>query len=82
MEWQHPEWLYLILPLAVAWLGLSLYSRGRRRRAAEAFVAQAMWSRILPPDSRARFWAKLVLREIGPGDGTGRPRRTTIRNAI
>ncbi len=63
MEWQHPQWLYLILPLAVAWLGLSLYSRRRRLRAAEAFVAQAMWSRILPPDSRARFWMKLLLRE-------------------
>ena len=64
MEWQHPEWLYLILPLAAAWLALALYSRRRRRRAAEAFVAQAMWSRILPVDSRARFWAKLLLREI------------------
>jgi Ca-activated chloride channel homolog len=63
MEWQHPQWLYLILPLAAAWLALSLYSRRRRRRAAGAFVAQAMWSRILPVDSRARFWAKLVLRE-------------------
>ncbi len=63
MEWQHPQWLYLILPLAAAWLMLSLYSRRRRRRAAEAFVAQAMWSRILPPDSRARFWVKLFLRE-------------------
>ena len=63
MEWQHPEWLYLILPLAAAWLVLSLYSRRRRRRAAEAFVAQAMWSRILPADSRARFWVKLLLRE-------------------
>jgi len=63
MEWQHPEWLYLILPLAAAWLSLSLYSRRRRRRAAEAFVAQAMWSRILPADSRARFWVKLLLRE-------------------
>ena len=57
------QWLYLILPLAAAWLALSLYSRRRRRRAAEAFVAQAMWSRILPPDSRARFWVKLLLRE-------------------
>ena len=63
MEWQHPEWLYLILPLAVAWLALALYSRRQRRRAAEAFVAQAMWSRILPADSRARFWLKLLLRE-------------------
>ena len=63
MDWQHPQWLYLILPLAAAWLALSLYSRRRRRRAAEAFVAQAMWSRILPPDSRGRFWVKLLLRE-------------------
>ena len=27
-------------------------------------MAQAMWSRILPADSRARFWVKLLLREI------------------
>ena len=64
MEWQHPQWLYLILPLAAGWLALALYSRGRRRRAAEAFVAQEMWSRILPPDSRTRFWVKLLWREI------------------
>jgi Ca-activated chloride channel family protein len=63
MEWQHPQWLYLILPLGAAWLALSLYSRGRRRRAAQSFVAQAMWSRILPTDSPARFWWKLFLRE-------------------
>ncbi len=63
MDWQHPEWLYLILPLGAAWLALALYSRRRRRRAAEAFVAQAMWSRILPADSPARFWVKLLLRE-------------------
>ncbi len=63
MEWHHQEWLYLILPLAAAWLALSFYSRSRRRRAAEAFVAQAMWSRILPADSRTRFWVKLLLRE-------------------
>lgn len=63
MEWQHPEFLYLILPLGAAWLGLSLYSLRRRRRAAEAFVAHAMWSRILPAESRGRFWVKLLLRE-------------------
>ena len=64
MEWQRPEWLYLILPLGVAWLALSLNSRRLRRRAAAAFVAQPMWSRILPPDSPGRFWLKLLLREI------------------
>jgi Ca-activated chloride channel family protein len=63
MEWQHPQWLYLILPLGVAWLALALYSRRRRRRAAAAFVAQAMWPRILPADSRAGFWVKTLLRE-------------------
>ncbi len=63
MEWQHPGWLYLIVPVAAAWLFLSLYSRRRRQRAAEAFVAQAMRSRILPADSRARFWVKLLFRE-------------------
>ena len=44
MEWQHPGWLYLIVPMAVAWLLLSLYSRRRRKSAAEAFVAKAMQS--------------------------------------
>jgi len=63
MEWQHPQWLYCILPLGVAWLALSLDSRRRRRRAAAAFVARAMWPRILPPESPARFWLKLLLRE-------------------
>ena len=63
MEWQHPGWLYLILPAAVAWLLLSLHSRRLKLRAAEAFVAKAMQSRILPADSRGRFWAKLLFRE-------------------
>ena len=40
------------------------FVRGASRlRAADAFVAKAMQSRILPVDSRARFWAKLLLRE-------------------
>lgn len=64
MEWHHPERLYLILPLCAAWLVLALYSERRRQRAREAFVAHAMWSRILPDASRLRFWSKLVLREI------------------
>jgi Ca-activated chloride channel family protein len=63
MEWHNPRWLYLILPLAAAWLALSLYSRRRRQRAAAAFVAEAMWSRILPAESTTRFWVKLLLRE-------------------
>jgi Ca-activated chloride channel family protein len=63
MEWQHPQWLYLILPLALAWLALSVYSRRKRRRAAAAFVAQPLWTRILPTDSPGRFWVKLLLRE-------------------
>jgi Ca-activated chloride channel family protein len=64
MEWQQPQWLYLIVPLGVAWLALAVYSRRRRRRAAEAFVAQTMWDRILPADSPARFWVKTLLREV------------------
>src|SRR5690349_79362 len=63
MEWERPEFLYVILPLVGAWLALALFSRRRRHRAAEAFVARQMLSRILPADSRARFWMKLVLRE-------------------
>ncbi|MBS0201809.1 MAG: VWA domain-containing protein [Planctomycetes bacterium] len=64
MEWQHPEALYLILPLCAAWIGLSLYSDRRRQRARTAFVARTMWSRILPEESRSRFWTKLLLREV------------------
>lgn len=64
MDWQHPQALYLILPLCVAWLALALYSDRRRRQARELFVAQAMWSRILPTESRLRFWMKLALREV------------------
>lgn len=64
MEWQHPQWLYLILPLAAAWLALAVYSRRRRLRAAASFVAQPMWPRILPADSPGRFWVKTLLREL------------------
>ena len=60
-----PRLLYLILPLSAAWLVLSLYSRRKRRQAAEAFVAREMWPRIFPTDSAPRFWFKLLLREAG-----------------
>src|SRR5262249_30017426 len=64
MEWQRPEALYLILPLCAAWLALALYSNRRRHVARQAFAAKAMWSRILPAESPARFWTKLILREL------------------
>lgn len=63
MQWQSPQFLYLILPLCVGWFGLALYSERRRQRARESFVSQPMWSRMLPAISRTRFWLKLVLRE-------------------
>src|SRR6185437_15050413 len=63
MEWQRPEFLYLILPLTLTWLALAVYSRRHRHRAAHSFVAQQMSSRILPADSPGRFWMKLLLRE-------------------
>ena len=63
MEWQSPRFLYLILPLCIGWLVLALYSERRRQRARESFVAQPMWSRVLPATSQARFWLKLVLRQ-------------------
>ncbi len=64
MEWQSPQFLYFILPLGVAWLLLAVYSRQKRKTAREAFAANAMWSRIFPEDSTARFWSKLLLREL------------------
>ncbi len=64
MEWQRPQFLYLILPLCVSWLLLALYSDRRRQLAWAAFVAQAMWSRVLPEASRTRFWLKLILQQL------------------
>ena len=63
MNWQYPQALYLILPLCVGWFVLALESDRRRRRARAAFVAPAMWSRILPEESQSRFIVKLLLRE-------------------
>lgn len=64
MEWQTPQFLFLILPLCLSWLALTLYSEKRRQRARESFIASAMQSRILPAMSRFRFWCKLLLFEI------------------
>jgi Ca-activated chloride channel family protein len=64
MEWHRPEALYLILPLCAAWFVLALDSSRRRHRARSAFAAQAMWSRLMPGESRFRFWTKLFLKEI------------------
>lgn len=61
MEWNHPEALWLILPLSGLWVGLALYARARRRRAAAAFVAAVLWPRVLPPESGERFWLKTAL---------------------
>jgi len=63
MEWQRPEALFLILPVLAAWLGLALLSRARKRRAARKFVDAAMAPRILPMESSARFWLKLLCME-------------------
>ena len=64
MEWQHPEALYFILPLGIAWAMLTVWSDRLRQRARESFAAATMWSRIFPPVSRGRFWGKLFLREV------------------
>jgi Ca-activated chloride channel homolog len=64
MEWQSPQFLYFILPLCVGWLLLALYSRHKRWMAREAFAARAMWERLFPDESTARFWFKLILREL------------------
>jgi len=64
MEWQTPEALYLILPCCAAWLVMILVSDRNRQTAREAFVARAMWDRILPEQSRIRFWSKQFLRIV------------------
>lgn len=64
MDWQSPQFLYLILPVCVGWFIIALYSESKRQKAREAFVAQPMWERVLPEASRFRFWLKLLLREL------------------
>ncbi len=64
MQWSHPEAIYLILPLTLAWLGLSLYSERRKERARTDFAAQAMWPKLFPQQSLWRFWTKLALRIV------------------
>ncbi len=64
MDWKTPQALYLILPFGLAWLLLAIYSDRRKQRAREAFVSQSMWSRILPEESRFRFWLKQMLRVV------------------
>lgn len=63
MEWQHPESLYFILPLCVAWAVLAIWSDRKRAAARASFASTAMWPRIFPVESRTRFWLKLILRE-------------------
>jgi Ca-activated chloride channel family protein len=69
MEWQTPQFLYLILPLCLSWFALALYSEKRRQRARETFIATAMQDRILPATSRFRFWCKLLLFEVALATG-------------
>ena len=69
MEWQTPQFLYLILPLCLSWLALALYSEKRRQRARETFIATAMQGRILPATSCFRFWCKLLLFEVALATG-------------
>ena len=69
MEWQTPQFLYLILPLCLSWLALALHSEKRRQLARNAFIANAMQDRILPPRSRIRFWCKLFLFELALATG-------------
>ena len=60
-EWIHPRAFIFILPLIAVWVGLALYSRSQKRKAAAAFVSAAMQPRIVPPESPARFWSKTAL---------------------
>ena len=69
MEWQTPQFLYLILPLCLSWFALALYSEKRRQLARDAFIAHAMQDRILPAKSRIRFWCKLFLFEVALATG-------------
>jgi Ca-activated chloride channel family protein len=65
MDWSNPEILYFLMPTCLAWVGLMLYSDRRRRAAAMRFVNSNMSERLLPLQSSARFWSKLVLQCIG-----------------
>src|SRR5579864_4070993 len=65
MNFRQPEFLYFILPLTFAVFALALHARSKRRHAVASFVDAAMAPRILPEESSARFWGKLVLWELG-----------------
>ena len=82
MEWQHPQWLYLILPLAAAWLALSLYSRRRRHRAAEAFVARGDVVADPPAGFADAILGEIALARDGPCDAAWSlsPDRASERN--
>jgi len=67
MEWLYPQAFYFVLPLLLAWLGLAVYARGRRLRAAAAFADAGMRARLLPALSGGRFWVKTILFALGIG---------------
>ncbi|MCW8129760.1 MAG: VWA domain-containing protein [Planctomycetota bacterium] len=60
MDWLYPHALYLLW-LAPLWVGLMVYARARKKRAAEAYVAAQMHARILPGANAERFWLKTLL---------------------
>ena len=64
MNWNHPEALYLILPLSAVWLALAWHARAQRRKTAERFITPLLWPRLLPAPSPARFWLKTALWEL------------------
>ncbi|MEI6233727.1 MAG: VWA domain-containing protein [Planctomycetota bacterium] len=65
MNFRQPEFLYFILPLTILVFVLGLRARSLRRRAVASFVDAAMAPRIVPHESSSRFWAKLILWELG-----------------
>ncbi|GMV79621.1 MAG: hypothetical protein AMXMBFR7_08050 [Planctomycetota bacterium] len=60
MEWAEPAAFYLLW-LIPAWIGLQVYARSRRRRAAAAFLDPAAHAKLLPQASAARFWTRTAL---------------------
>jgi len=60
MYWQNPQLLLLwwLLPVLV---GLFVFARRRRNRAAQHFADPTMLGRLLPADDPLRSWCKVVL---------------------
>ncbi len=64
MEWQHPELLFVGIPVVIAWCGIVIYSGIRNRRLRERFAESQMMNRLAPHSSPLRGRIVLLLQAL------------------